>query len=72
MDSVIGTTVCSVTVIQNVLSGRTFNKLSVFEKFMAEITFLKVAEDNNYGVRVCPLHTQYLIGEHALYLLRWR
>lgn len=46
--SVIGITYCGVTVIQNIiLSGRAFNKLSVFGEFMGENTFVKVAEDNN-------------------------
>lgn len=44
----IGTAYCGVTVIQNVvLSGRAFNKLSVFEEFIGEISFVKFTKDNN-------------------------
>lgn len=36
------------SVIQNILlSGRAFNKQSVFGKFIADITYVKVTEDNN-------------------------
>ncbi len=46
-DGVIGTADCSVTMIQNILlSGQAFNKLSVFGKFMPDMTFIKVTEDN--------------------------
>ena len=61
-DGMISTTDCGVTVVQSVpLSGRAINKLSVFGQFVAEVTFVKVTKDNNYGVRVGPLHTQYLL-----------
>src|SRR4029434_2221285 len=47
-DGMVGTAYCGVTVIQNVLlSGRAFNKLFVFGEFAGEISFVKVAEDNN-------------------------
>ncbi len=47
-DGMIDTGDCCVTMIQNVLlSGRAFNKLSVFGKFMTEISFVKVTKDNN-------------------------
>ncbi len=52
-DSVIGTAYCSEVVIQNVLlSGGTFNKLSVFGEFICEISFVKVTKDNNKRVWV--------------------
>ncbi len=55
--------------IQNiVLSGWTF-ELSVFGEFVAEISFIKITEDNNYGVWVSPLQIGYLISEHVLCLL---
>ena len=39
---------CGVTVIQNILlSGRAFNKLSIFRKFVSEVSFVKVTKDNN-------------------------
>ncbi|CAG6018057.1 unnamed protein product [Menidia menidia] len=47
-DGVISVADSGVTVIQNIfLSGRTFYKLSVFWEFVGEVTFVKVAEDNN-------------------------
>ena len=69
-DGVISIPDCGVTVIQNFpLSGRAFNKLSVFREIVSEVTFVKVSRDNNQRVRVGPLHTQYLVGEHALCVL---
>ena len=69
-DGVISISDCSVTVIQNIfLSSRAFNKLFIFRKFMSEVSFVKVTKDNNYRVRVGPLHTQYLVGEHMLFVL---
>jgi len=66
-DGVVGSTDCSVAVIQSVLfSGWAFDELSVFREFVAEITFVKVAEYDNKGIRVCSLHTQNLVGERAL------
>ena len=41
-DGVVGTAYCGVTVIQNVLlSGRAFNKLSVFGEFAVRFPLLK-------------------------------
>ncbi len=46
-DGVIGSVDCGVIVIQNILlSGWAFNKLPVIGEFMAEITFVKVAEND--------------------------
>ncbi len=47
-DSVTGFAYCSITMIQNILlSGWAFNKLFAFGEFVAEISFVKVTEDNN-------------------------
>ena len=63
----VGFTDCSVAVIQSVLfSARAFDELSVFREFVAEITFVKVAEYDNQGIRICSVHTQNLVSEHAL------
>ena len=62
--------------IQRVLlSGWALNELAVFGKFMAEISSVKVTDDNNKGVLVSSLHVQYLVGQLTLCLLhvvlRW-
>lgn len=31
-----------------------------------EVSFVKVAEDNDKGVRTCPLYKEYLLGEQDL------
>jgi len=69
-DSVVGTANCGIAVVQSFpLSGWTLYKLSVFGEFLAEISPFKVTKDNNKGVRVCLLHTEYLVGQHALCVL---
>lgn len=69
-NGVIGTANCGVTVIQSVpLSGWTLYKLSVFREFLAEISPSKVTENNNKGVRVCLLDTEYMFGQRSLRVL---
>ncbi len=48
-DGVIGFVYCSITVFQNILlSGRTFNKLSVLREISwLKLPFVKVTKDNN-------------------------
>ena len=62
-DSVVGFTDRSVAVVQSVpFSGKAFDELSVFGEFVAAITFVKVAEYDNQGIRICLLHTQNLVS----------
>ncbi|KAL6120198.1 uncharacterized protein ACO6RY_04599 [Pungitius sinensis] len=43
------------------LSGRAFNELFVLRTLVADVSFVKVPEDNNQAVRVDLLHTPYLV-----------
>ena len=47
-DSMISSADCSITMIQyGLLSGRAFNELFVFRKFVTEVSFVKITKDNN-------------------------
>ncbi len=51
----------SVRMIRNIfLSGLVFNKLSVFGEFMAEITFVEVAEDSK---------SRFVLSTHSIWFV---